>query len=106
MSNRALWAVAVSTLVVAAPRPLLGQNQPSPTSPLPVQDAPGVKGPGRADNGRELFRKVGCYQCHGNFAHDLADIYAFLLSLGPPSALESVPPLTLSPSGDRQPKNR
>ena len=156
MTIRAVWAMAVAMVVLGASASPVSQGGPTGGSSSTDQAAQsgGVAPAGKAENGRQLFRKVGCYQCHGLYAQgvsnsydwtsgprlapspmpfrrfaqyvrgaprapqimppyttkvlpdqDLADIYAFLLSVGPPSALESIPLLTPSPSSvDGQPK--
>jgi mono/diheme cytochrome c family protein len=157
MTNGAVWAVGVTVVVLAGSASLAGQGVTTASLPEQAAQGAGVQPPpGTAEQGKQLFRKVGCYQCHGSngegvistfdwasgprlapspmpfrrFAQyvrsapraprimppyttkvlpdqDLADIYAFLLSVPLPPALDSIPllaPRSLSTVGRRGPE--
>ena len=157
MTSRAAWIAGVAIVGLAGLATVASPSGTIARWPSMTQAAQSAETTptGNAENGRQLFRRIGCYQCHGLFAQGvvstfdwasgprlapspmpfqrfaryvrsaprapsvmppyttkvlpeqgLADIYAFLKSVPPPPALDSIPLLAPSQFLDGEPKRR
>jgi mono/diheme cytochrome c family protein len=74
MTRRELRSLVVAAVALAVPAILWSQNVSTTNSGSTNQSAQNTATPaGKSENGRQLFRKVGCYECHdteaqGSFA--------------------------------------
>jgi mono/diheme cytochrome c family protein len=69
MTNRSVRAMVVAAVALAVPTMLLGQSASPTNASSTTQTAQSSSTPsGKAENGRQLFRKVGCYECHNTEA--------------------------------------
>lgn len=65
MTNRSVGAMVVAAFALVLPTLLFGQKVSTPGSSSPDQTPVSAAAPaGSAEKGRQLFKKVGCYECH------------------------------------------
>lgn len=59
----------VVVIILIAPASSVSQSGPTNSASLGSEAVQsGAATPGKADKGRKLFKKVGCYECHGTEA--------------------------------------